>query len=511
MFALKDYVGSELQETQPRLVDMSRFSYGCAVAFTDAEMPEGSPKPPLPVYGHRAVQDGSLWTDLAEYARRLPTKKVRRQLQNQMFRQTMKWQLDIVRRLLMPDFKMQYASATRPALDSINAELLRLTEDQYEALRQTELNPRCVIDGAAGTGKSLLALELARRRHAAGDRVAILCQNYNLGDWFQSQVPPGLPAGSTGQVVESILGNDPTRQARLRQRSAQFHEAVWINALLQSPDKALDDFSEFTDFLLTEYAEMKDPPQFDYLIVDEGQLVCEEPILRIIDVILRDGLGGGSWTIFGDFANQRLSDASNGPSPRDQLREFCTYWTEGHLQTNCRNTQPIADATARATGFDLPETSGVDGPPVKTLYWRNAERLADLVDEEVSRLRREDVRHRDLFLLSTAALGPIEGVGMGGVLDVERSYGGWKLFPRGYSAERSAFGRPGAVAPGYAHLNYTDVVMFQGLESDVVLLIVTPPSWSTSWDIESALYVGMSRARGALIVLAHEDWRDIVE
>ena len=517
MFALKDYLRREYADHTSGVVDTALFTYGCAVVLTDAEMPDGIRKPKWPVYSHPVIQSGGeLGSELAKYARRLPRKRIRRELQNEMVRQVARWNLDRLRRFLVPDFSTQYASATRPTLEAINAELLRLTEDQYEVLRLTERNPRCVIEGAAGTGKSLLALELARRRHDAGDRVAVVCQNYNLGDWFRRQVPPDLPAGNTGQVFADIFGDDPGRLERLRRHSSELQEAAIVDALSHPPGNQLGHLREFLEFLIGEYAEMDEAPHLDYLIVDEAQLMCIEPILKVMNVVLRGGLAEGHWTMFGDFANQHRGDLLGSRSRRDDLRRFRAYWAEGELWTNCRNTQPIAAATARAAGIDGPEPSAVHGPPVKVLYWRERDEVADLIDKEVSCLRLEGVRHHQVFLLSTAALGPFEGLGFGGMLDIESSYGGWKLFPKGYSQETSILEKASRLAPSSALLNYSDVVMFQGLESDVVLLIAVPEDHDPLRPIEAdnirqALYVGMSRARGALILLAHEAYREILQ
>ena len=55
-------------------------------------------------------------------------------------------------------------------IERAEEKLLRLTEEQYDRLEELEDNPRCLFEGAAGTGKTLLAVEFARRRARAGDR-----------------------------------------------------------------------------------------------------------------------------------------------------------------------------------------------------------------------------------------------------------------------------------------------------------------------------------------------------
>lgn len=68
-------------------------------------------------------------------------------------------------------------------------ELLSLSEEQYSSL-ETLLhpgNPRVICEGAAGTGKTVLAAEAARRLAQSGLRVLFLCFNRNLALQLQQQ------------------------------------------------------------------------------------------------------------------------------------------------------------------------------------------------------------------------------------------------------------------------------------------------------------------------------------
>jgi hypothetical protein len=70
---------------------------------------------------------------------------------------------------LRPDF--EFFESPKSRVRRLDEEIKHFTEEQFAALDQIEANPRIVFDGPAGTGKTLLAIEAARRsivRSAAG-------------------------------------------------------------------------------------------------------------------------------------------------------------------------------------------------------------------------------------------------------------------------------------------------------------------------------------------------------
>ena len=64
-------------------------------------------------------------------------------------------------------------------------EMVRLTANQYKCIDQLEDNPRCLIKGSAGTGKTLLAIEEVKKYVSRGEKVALLCYNSLLANWLQ--------------------------------------------------------------------------------------------------------------------------------------------------------------------------------------------------------------------------------------------------------------------------------------------------------------------------------------
>ena len=85
--------------------------------------------------------------------------------------------------LLRGDFDKAVAISVQ--IKYAEEELIKLTNEQYRCVDQLDDNKRCLIEGGAGTGKTLLAIEEAKKAVASGLRVALFCYNKNLGDWFE--------------------------------------------------------------------------------------------------------------------------------------------------------------------------------------------------------------------------------------------------------------------------------------------------------------------------------------
>ena len=60
-------------------------------------------------------------------------------------------------------------------LHNASEALIALTKEQYRCLDQLDDNPRCLIQGPAGTGKTLLAIEEVKKSVARGEKVALFC------------------------------------------------------------------------------------------------------------------------------------------------------------------------------------------------------------------------------------------------------------------------------------------------------------------------------------------------
>ena len=362
-------------------------------------------------------------------------------------------------------------------------QLLHLTDDQLSCLRvmgyeppivatesnnqpavlePVEVKPRCVINGAAGTGKTVLALEIARERCTAGQTVALLCSNPYLNRRFVKWANK-LSDNARGRVVAG------------------------------TPAEIGSDIS------------------FNYLIVDEAQNLCDNKSLELMDRLLEKGLAKGSWAMFGDFTYQNIISPNPTQDGRDILKSYCSDWYPIELQINCRNTYEIAAAVTMFA--DIKESApkpGVHGPLIQTLFFEKEEELVNLLDRLVRDLNARKFHSRQIILLSSGS----DEFNTAS----EDEYGGWKLHDirneDGDESDTSSEADP-------KKLRYSDIIDFQGLESEVVILVipltkghVVVEGGATHREYERlrrVLYTGMSRARAMLIIVAHNSYMEDLE
>jgi len=143
----------------------------------------------------------------------------------------------------------------RSVLADEDRELLRLTEQQFHLLDFLNRQRRVSITGGAGTGKTVLALEKAKRLAREGFRVLLTCFNRPLADHLRRC------AGSIERLT--ILS---------------FHQLCWHfakQAGIPLPDPGAstltpDFFSANLPNAMLEALE-RVPDRFDAIVVDEGQ------------------------------------------------------------------------------------------------------------------------------------------------------------------------------------------------------------------------------------------------
>lgn len=213
----------------------------------------------------------------------------------------------------------------------------KLRDQQRPVLKLAATNPSVVVSGGAGTGKTLIAMEVARRAAESGRRVALVCFNQLIGDWIRdrlSEVRPALPqlvAGRAIRVLAEMTGvkipADPSQQ-------------FWENELPQQIGKRLSD------------PEFKAVAEFDCLIVDEAQDILArrwiwQSLLQLVPGIAAERC----ILLFGDFENQVLTERAEVERALAEF-ESLAHPVRWPLSENCRNYRIVGDTAVRLAGLD---------------------------------------------------------------------------------------------------------------------------------------------------------------
>lgn len=321
----------------------------------------------------------------------------------------------------------------------------QLTHDQARLLDLFREHRRLQVLGAAGTGKTWLALEQARRLSRAGERVALLCYSRGLGRYLR-------------QMTQTWPTRDRPAYVGL------FHDLpVQWGAAAGDPDDSTY-WERDLPLALGELAAGRPPGDlFDSVVVDEAQDFGElwwRSLLRC----LRDPDAGGLFVFLDE--GQRVFDR-DGAVPM-QVAPIT-------LQDNLRSTKQIAQLCGSLRA-DVVRPRGWSGAPVRIVDVP-LEQAVSAADDAVEALLDEGWQPGQVALLATGARHPQQVDVVGG---------------SGYPAYWDEFFRGEDVFYGH-------VLGFKGLERTVVVLAVN--GFHDEGRARTLLYTGMSRARTLLVVV----------
>lgn len=358
--------------------------------------------------------------------------------------------------LLRGDFR--FVPSLRDIVDRTSKALSVLTDDQYILLEGLSENDRVLVSGVAGSGKTLLAMEQARRMTWAGKEVLYICFNKNISSYINFLFEKE-DLDIKVCTFHSILANEVEEYGVL---SEDYFDRILPERFLDRPQIKV----------------------YDYLIIDEGQDLFKKAYLPCFNRLIKGGLNEGQWLILFDQNQNLYNDNDQFKECYSILKRTATIYT---LPVNCRNTIQIANANTLITGITNTGHTKISGLNVKHIPYKDKKQERKLLESTLLELREEGVFGNDLIILSKYALNNPKNCLYN--YPLSRSVGLIKTGGRIWDAKRS-------------EIRFSTIASFKGLESKAIILIDLD-SYS---DQASRLlnYVAISRATSLLYIMYDE-------
>lgn len=364
-----------------------------------------------------------------------------------------------------------FAASLGASLTQTEEELVYLTEEQKKCLHMIGANPRIVLEGGAGTGKTVLCVEQAVKRASMGQKVIFVCFNHNLAYYLHHHVASNYPTLVDHlyvRVFHQLLEDYLREQDNLPIKPEAEQNDYWTREL---PAAFVDTISSLGS------------SQYDYLVIDEGQDLLNTEYLLCLDPLLKGGFSEGEWLLVLD-PKQNLY----GIDIEDGLHFLLDCRPARFaLSVNCRNTKQIVEYTQKATGICTGQQLQADGPRPKSVTFKNQAEQQRLVIKEVLKLLSQGIKPQDITVLSphrlqNSCLAGKRVLGKGAQI---QDIGG--LAPQDWD-EKS--------------IRFSTLYRFKGLESPVIFLVDVDSFAEEQQQIRN--YTAMTRAKSILYVFHDE-------
>ncbi len=353
---------------------------------------------------------------------------------------------------------------------------VKLVSDQLDVLDKLIYSKSAIVQGSAGTGKTLLAVELAKRKATnPAAKVALVTHKLLLTDYLKRQVSKydNITVLSITDYFEKkcielgyITDDDLTyRDDPSREKKSAFYDTIL-------PKKARREIT-------------REPMLFDTLIVDESQDISLNYLL-ILSKMLRGRFAGGNFYLFGDFLYQVLYRTDVF------MDDFCFYidalggkpvYLE--LNTNVRNSPAVLCELEKVSGAISLSDNNVANANAETpncyLSYKDEEEelsmLEDLLDDLIN---RQNFKPNQITILSRQ--------------NFEISVAS-RVDPAKFKVEIFSFDSDTDV------VTYERIARFKGLDKDIIIVVDNNEYRTDKGSDLYLLYVAISRAREQFFVL----------
>lgn len=346
-------------------------------------------------------------------------------------------------------------------------QFIKLTEEQGKTLQMVSENPRIIVKGIAGSGKTLVAKEIAQKHYEQGKRVLFLCFNKvlanNIDSHFTSRDNKDNKINTGGCL------NVLTFHSFAYSVISPFDPEWWKHNIGGQNFWDFEVPAKIEEFIADGNSEY----HYDAIIIDEGQDFMEFWFEVIDDFLKPDG---NSYIFMDD--HQNINQALCNIPRRNEYTILS--WNE-----NCRNTKRISEKLsdvlklAIASKEDMPDGKDV----VEKSFRSPVELQTDLIREINKLITEEGIKPGQILILLNSAK---EDSSLGNTNRISN-------LPLSEMRDNGVLDD--------ATITFTHINRYKGLEADIVFIVDA----QKAAHVPKKLYTQASRAKHLLYIYQYSE------
>lgn len=377
-------------------------------------------------------------------------------------------QMTKIRRAIEGEFRL--APVLSNTISNQEEKFIKLTEEQCRILDVLVEHQRALIKGVAGSGKTIMAMQQAKRfvDEYNCTNVLFVCYNKGLAESLKLSLPANYKPFIHIYHFHELC----------KYYTEQYLKIRFI--VPQAKEDQLNFWGINAPSYLINACELPDTPKFDAIVVDEGQDFEE----------------------FWWYALEKASQSTEMPfyifyDPAQNLyinnQTLPNFGLPLVLKTNCRNTRNIISLCNHVIDANI---QALEKTPNGLMYELvNAQNRTDIATKVRQHIRTltstNNLKSSQIAILGpyTKNVSSIAGISEAHGYDITESYSAWRQNNGIY---------------------YSTIRSFKGLEADVVILIdFEYRDWNVPDSTENInslndLYVAISRAKHQLIIITSD-------
>jgi len=365
-------------------------------------------------------------------------------------------EINKLKKIIRPDFETYIKTST--ILKDSEDEISQYTKDQLKVLERIEHEPRLLVTGSQGTGKTVMAEEIIKRFANTGKKILF------------------INSGRLANLLTKFKYRDDYKNINF----STFNNFVRdINKHFNNNISNLSkNFIEANNFLTKEALQLlnkttDDKYLYDFIIIDEIQhCYFYDSFYLLLDKILKKGLLEGNYYFFGDFDYQNIigekldKNILKNRMPKEHLQSY----EQIMLWHNVRNSEDIAFEAPVISGLieELPLPYTVTKTPGKTkhLFCKDDDDKKDNLLNILKKLSLDNVSGNDIVILSNYTLANNKNILNS--IDVSQYY---NIYDLSKMSNDGVLNNEKNKIKNKDTIYFSTTLAFQGLESKIVIYL----------------------------------------